>query len=289
MKRQNIILISGIFIAILSLLWYFKSDIFPAPIETQLKNAESAVREKISQISKEISTPGPLFGNRKSSTSILTKEGVLMWTNIQRKQNSENPALKSNTDLDKIAELRLDDMFKKQYFEHVSPTGESASDEADNVGYEYISIGENIALGNFDNDEALVQAWMNSPGHRANILNHSYKEIGIAAKKGLYDGDEIWIAVQVFGRPMSDCSEPSVITKAKIEENQKSLEVLKKQASDMYAELMALKEQNSAQYNAKADEYNAIVKKVNDKIAETKDLIAKYNSQVTIFNTCLKN
>ncbi len=268
---------------------YIKSDLISTPIENRLKNAESFVREKIFQISKEISNPGPLFGNRKSSNVILTKAGVLMWTNIERKQNSEYGALKENIDLNKIAQLRLEDMFAKQYFEHVSPTGESASDVADEVGYEYIAVGENIALGNFDNDEALVQAWMNSPGHRANILNKKYREIGIATKKGMYDGDEVWIAVQIFGRPLSDCTEPSAILKNNIEKNQNEIEELKKEASDMYAVLQSLKNHSSQEYNSKVDEYNAIVNKVNDKVAKTKDLIAQYNEQAKIFNTCLEN
>jgi uncharacterized protein YkwD len=275
---------------IVSIIFYFKSDIFIPIFETRLKTAQSVVKDKIIQISKEISTPGPLFGNLKSSNTILTKEGILMWTNIQRKQNSQFESLNSNSDLDKIAQLRLEDMFSKQYFEHVSPTGESASDVADSVGYEYIAIGENIALGNFGNDELIVQAWMNSPGHRENILNKKYKEIGIAAKKGLYDGDEIWIAVQIFGRPFSDCVEPSSLTKLEVEKSQNDLESLKKEATKMYGDLMILKNNtNSTEYNVKVDEYNIIVKKVNEKITETKNLIMKYNIQVKAFNICLEN
>lgn len=247
------------------------------------------MREKILQISKDVSNPGPLFGDRKSANVILTKAGILMWTNIQRKQNSQFEALQESQGLNEIAQIRLDDMFEKQYFEHVSPTGESASEVAYDVGYEYIAVGENIALGNFDNDEALVQAWMNSPGHRENILNKKYTEIGIAAKKGMFDGDEVWIAVQIFGRPLSDCNEPSVIEKAKIEQNQDEIEALKKQAAEMYAELQLLKNRNSQEYNAKVDEYNAIVNEVNEKVSETKKLIAAYNIQVKEFNICLEN
>ena len=104
-------------------------------------------------------------------------------------------------------------MFEKEYFEHKSPSGIGASDIAHDVGYEFILVGENIALGNFDGDEALVQAWMDSPGHRANILNKRYTEIGIAAEKGLYQGKMMWLAVQIFARPMSLCQNPNQLTK----------------------------------------------------------------------------
>ncbi len=293
MKNKTIILIACICFVAVPIFWYFKADFFPLPIETKIKDAQSAVsavKDKILKISKDISNPGPLFGSKKSTGTILTREGILMWTNIQRKQNSEFENLKSNPDLNKIAELRLDDMFQKQYFEHVSPTGESASDVADDVGYEYIAIGENIALGNFDNDEDIVQAWMNSPGHRANILNKRYREIGIAAKKGIYDGDEVWIAVQIFGRPLSDCTEPSISLKNQIENEQKNLENLKEEANALYENLSSLKNTLSpTEYNIKVDEYNVVVNKVNDKIALVKELIKKYNAQATTFNTCIEN
>ncbi len=230
--------------------------------------------------------PGPLWGNRKATSSILTKEGVFAWTNTQRIQNSEESSLYLNEDLSKIAEMRVDDMFAKQYFEHVSPTGESASSVAEDTQYEYIAIGENIALGNFENDEVLVQAWMDSPGHRENILNHRYTEIGVAMKKGKYEEDEVWIAVQIFGRPLSDCSEPSTFSKNKIEENQILIEKLKKQAESQRVAIELLKH-NASDYNTKVDEYNLVVKKVNDLVVEIKELIVQYNKQVKIFNECL--
>ena len=70
-------------------------------------------------------------------------------------------------------------------------------------------------MGNFKNDQDLVSAWLNSPGHRANILNTRFTEIGTAVLKGFYEGREVWMAVQEFGLPLSSCPNPD--SKVKIE------------------------------------------------------------------------
>lgn len=287
-SKKTWYVIGGIIVFFALGYFYINFGLFSGSLETTLKNAESVVREKILQITKEISSPGPLWGDKKASNAILTEDGIWLNTNTAREENSENPPLLRNAKLDEIALLRVNDMFKKQYFEHVSPTGESASDDAFDVGYEYIAIGENIALGNFADDAALVQAWMNSPGHRENILSKKYREIGIAAKKSLYDGDEIWIAVQIFGRPLSDCTEPSTSLKTNIELHQKDVEALKTKTDTLYAELN-IADKNPSEYNTKVAEYNDLVKKVNTKITETKAIISQYNNQVKLFNICLEN
>jgi len=117
-----------------------------------------------------------------------------------------------------LYDLQLDDIFEKQYFAHISPEGLGPSDLAEKSGYEYIMIAENLALGNFKDDNTLVNAWMDSPGHRANILNNRYTEIGVAVGKGFFSesnennkeeiATEVWIAVQEFGLPLSSCPKP---------------------------------------------------------------------------------
>jgi uncharacterized protein YkwD len=104
-------------------------------------------------------------------------------------------------------------MFENQYFAHESPTGEKVSDLAKKFGYDFLLIGENLAMGNFSSDEDLVLAWMESPGHRENILNEKYQEIGVAVKKGIFEGKEVWIAVQHFGLPFFFLSKTRFIFK----------------------------------------------------------------------------
>ena len=64
-----------------------------------------------------------------------------------------------------------------------------------------------------------MTAWMNSPGHRANILNPHFQEIGVAVGKGMYEGHETWIAVQSFGMPLSACPASDANLKIKIDAN----------------------------------------------------------------------
>lgn len=96
-------------------------------------------------------------------------------------------------------------MLARQYFEHKSPTGETVGDLANHTDYHYLVIGENLALGNFDTNQAVIDAWMASEGHRANILDPRYVDIGISAIKGTYKDDSVWVIVQHFGLPISVC------------------------------------------------------------------------------------
>jgi uncharacterized protein YkwD len=70
---------------------------------------------------------------------------------------------------------------------------------AQRTGYHYQHLSENIAMGHFQNDEKAVIAWMQSPGHRKNILSDECSDIGVAVKKGWLKGEEVWVAVQIFG------------------------------------------------------------------------------------------
>ena len=78
----------------------------------------------------------------------------------------------------KVARTKSTDMSKNNYFSHTSPTYGSPFDMLKTFGISYRSAGENIAQG-YTTPEAVVKGWMNSPGHRANILNESYTKIGV--------------------------------------------------------------------------------------------------------------
>lgn len=130
----------------------------------------------------------------------LTREKVIYFTNAARSGNGLHE-LKENSLLNAVAEERAKDMFEKQYFEHISPTGENDADVARRIGYRYKMIGENIAKGWYLNDKKLVDGWMQSHGHRKNILNSGFDEIGVAVVKGKFEGNEVIIGVQIFGLP----------------------------------------------------------------------------------------
>lgn len=240
----------------------------------------------------QISAPPPLRREVQILNQyILTPQGIISFTNAARSENGMPPLI-PNSELDKVAELRLRDMFAKQYFAHYSPEGRGAADEANVVGYEYLAIGENLALGNFEGDSGVVDAWLNSPGHRANILNNGYTEIGVAAEKGIFEGKNVWLAVQIFGLPRSVCPEPNLNLK-------KELEVLQSEASAKLSAIEFLKtelenkrprgREEILEYNRKVDEYNLLVQEYNRLIQIVKSLAEQYNGQVEKFNACLSS
>ena len=239
-------------------------------------------------IEQKISAPSPLRGPTQEALSSLTALGTIAETNLQRKQNGL-PALLLNAELTKGAEMKVNDMFNRQYFEHESPTGEGPGELATAAGYAYLMVGENLALGNYKNDEALVEAWMNSPGHRENILNPKYTEIGVAVKRGTYEGQTVWLAVQEFGRPASLCPSPNTALKARIEENQSLLTKLEEQLSAKRQEIDSVRPRRGAEYNQKVDEYNELVSRYNALIEETKILISEYSGQVNTLNACIQS
>ena len=228
---------------------------------------------------------GPLDGLNNSE---LTPVGIIAWTNTQREKQGLVP-LHEDALLRKAAEAKVDDMFAKQYFEHESPDGKTPADIIKKAGYAYIVVGENLALGNFKDDETLVQAWMDSPGHRENILNNKYLEIGTAAKKGMFEGKEVWLAVQEFGAPLSTCPTFDTGVKIKIDSNRAELANNQAQLQQQKAALNANRFQSQNEYNAAVAKYNALVEQTNRLADATQDLVAEYNTSVNKFNQCLES
>lgn len=107
------------------------------------------------------------------------------------------PALKENAELDKVATMKSEDMAKLNYFSHTSPTYGSPFEMLTNLGINYTAAGENIAMGQ-PTPESVMDAWMNSEGHRANILNSNFTHIGVGIVKNSR-GQYIW--TQTFLRP----------------------------------------------------------------------------------------
>lgn len=106
--------------------------------------------------------------------------------------------LSINSQLVSAANAKASDMFANQYFAHTSPQGKTPWDFILAAGYNYVYAGENLAIGYTDSSE-LQNAWMNSPSHRENILNPNYRDIGIAAVNGEYEGSQTTIVVEEFG------------------------------------------------------------------------------------------
>ena len=124
---------------------------------------------------------------------------VVQLTNEERATNHAAPLQRSAT-LDAAAKLKAEDMAKNEYFSHFSPTGVSPWHWFDEAGYIYAYAGENLAI-HFTDSSEVVEAWMNSPTHRENIVNGVYTEIGVGTAKGTYEGYDTVYVVQLFGTP----------------------------------------------------------------------------------------
>lgn len=242
------------------------------------------------KLSKRVAAPEPLIFEKENPEAYLTRQGVFSWTNYYRKQEGLS-ALVFNSKLNSAAESKLAHMFAKQYFEHVSPAGYGPAHWMEASGYAYIMVGENLALGDFQNDKALTDGWMGSPGHRANIMNEKYQEIGIAVGRAEYKGQKIWMAVQEFGAPLSACPAPDEGLKEKIAQYESQLNILETQITNLNTELRVTRKKLKIQeevdaYNRKADEYNASILEYQSLSGGIKDFVKQYNDQVNIFNFC---
>lgn len=120
-------------------------------------------------------------------------------TNQERQGESLAPLVR-NTVLDAAAKQKAEDMAKNGYFAHYSPTGISPWHWFNEAGYQYVHAGENLAV-HFTDSKAVVEAWMRSPTHRANIVNQNYREIGVGTAQGTYEGYDTIFVVQLFGTP----------------------------------------------------------------------------------------
>ena len=107
---------------------------------------------------------------------------VLDLVNEQRAQNGLS-ALVWDDALASVARAHSEDMRDRKFFSHTNPDGLSPFDRIKNFGISYRSAGENIAAGQTTPAE-VVQAWMNSSGHKANILNESYTRLGVGYAAG---------------------------------------------------------------------------------------------------------
>lgn len=131
-------------------------------------------------------------GNTTTSTLTADEQEVFNLINAQRTKQGLS-ALKIDSETQRVAKIKAQDMVDSNYFSHNSPTYGSPFDMLKSFKISYKTAGENIA-GNSSNSGA-VNAWMNSSGHKANILNSSFNHTGIGVVKSNKYGK---IFVQIF-------------------------------------------------------------------------------------------
>ena len=138
----------------------------------------------------------------------VTANVLVDLTNESRLAFNESPLVR-NPVLDRAASMKAEDMATVGYFAHNSPSGITPWHWFREAGYSFLYAGENLAINFIDADE-VMKAWLQSPTHRANLLNVKFKEIGMATVSGVYkDGPSIYV-VQMFGTPAK--ASASVVT-----------------------------------------------------------------------------
>lgn len=168
----------------------------PTPSATAAKATASATRT---------ATPAGAAPAQRSATGPATPVGggaapsdaqaVVDLVNVERAKAGCGPVT-ADPKLATAAQSHSDDMANRNYFDHASPEGYHADHRIEATGYRWSTWGENIARGQKD-PAAVMDAWMNSPGHRANILNCAFKQLGVGVRTG--SGGPWW--TQVFAAP----------------------------------------------------------------------------------------
>jgi len=136
----------------------------------------------------------------------ITPYQLIELTNQKREENGL-PALKLDETLSQAAQLKGADMIAKNYWAHTSPDGKTPWVFLKEAGYQYLYAGENLAR-DFMDSQSIINAWMDSPTHRDNLLSSRYTDIGIAVINDTYQGQPTTLVIQHFGTKLG-----SVISK----------------------------------------------------------------------------
>lgn len=143
---------------------------------------------EIIQANKQIGNPNLIYPGQtvqipSTAQATLSMESqVVQLVNEERAKEGLKP-LKENWELARVARFKSQDMIDRRYFSHQSPTYGTPFQMIKDFGLTYNAAGENIAAGQ-TSAQAVVTAWMNSDGHRKNILSSQFTEIGVGYAKG---------------------------------------------------------------------------------------------------------
>lgn len=129
----------------------------------------------------------------------IAEEQLLNDTNQKRLEKGLKP-LKINVKLSEAAKNKAAYMFAHNFWAHNAPDGTTPWKFISDTNYDYVYAGENLAR-DFENSQDVVDAWMNSPSHRDNILQEKYQDVGYAVVNGTLNGEDTTLVVQMFGTP----------------------------------------------------------------------------------------
>lgn len=149
-----------------------------------------------------VSNPSMIYPGQKLTVPTINdikaiENEVIRLVNVERSKRGLQP-LTAHWELSRVARYKSQDMINKNYFSHTSPTYGSPFDMMETFGIRFSAGGENIAMGQRTAAE-VMNSWMNSPGHRSNILSPTYTHIGVGLAKSS-SGRAYW--TQLFIKTM---------------------------------------------------------------------------------------
>jgi uncharacterized protein YkwD len=144
------------------------------------------------QAGYNLGVTGSVLGKEEA----ISSADLLSDTNTYRIQQHLQP-LTADDKLSRAAFLKAQDMLQKQYWAHTAPDGTEPWKWFGDVGYNYVHAGENLAK-NFRSAQAVTDAWMNSPEHRANVLDDDYGQVGFAVVSGELQGSPVTLVVAMY-------------------------------------------------------------------------------------------
>lgn len=153
---------------------------------------------EIIQANPQIKNPNLIYPNQKINIPTVNQEirnfeqEVIRLTNVERQKAGLKP-LTEDWELSRVARHKSNDMAQNNYFSHTSPTYGSPFNMMKAYGITYRAAGENIAKGQ-RTPQQVVNAWMNSSGHRANILNANFTHIGVGYDKNGHYWTQMFIS-----------------------------------------------------------------------------------------------
>jgi uncharacterized protein YkwD len=198
MKRTHLIVMSAFILVLTSCKRDLTPDPNPSPVTSSVMQ-EGAADESIATL------PAQEESISVSSSTTTQQQEVLKLINQKRASGCncgttyypKTTPLTLDSRLTKASNLHAADMATKNYFSHTGSDGSTPWDRMSRQGYSYSYAGENIAAG-YSTASAVVQGWLNSPGHCANIMNPNFVHVGVGYSTG---GSYKYYWVTDFGKP----------------------------------------------------------------------------------------
>ncbi|OGZ26812.1 MAG: hypothetical protein A2365_01255 [Candidatus Nealsonbacteria bacterium RIFOXYB1_FULL_40_15] len=172
----------------------------------------------------------------------LTQQLIIEEVNPVRKSYGIM-GLEIDEKLSMAAQMKAEDMAKKGYFSHESPSGETPWSWLEKTGYKFAAAGENLAI-NFPNPKSLVSAWLNSPSHAKNIYNGYFTDVGIGIAKGDAGTIVVMFLAKELNPSVSLSEEPKVLAGSEVIK-EKAVKFVPPQET-----IMKIVQENSAEENA---------------------------------------